>query len=123
MNTFIKTSGTIKLSDIRKILWENIYSDFFNMNSLINHIRSSFIPNTVDADFDFTNMTITLKSKGRPFDEKEDKKNLTDAYRKFVKDMYAKGIINNYAYNLCTPMIEHLFFVTFIDNHTMNIHL
>lgn len=68
-------------------------------------------------------MTITLKSKGRPFEKDEAKQSLTNAYREFVKDMYIKGVINNYNYNLCTPMIENLFFITFNDNSTMNIHL
>lgn len=123
MNTFIRTSGTVKLNDVRKILWESIYTNFSNMNSLVNHIRSTFIPHSIDTNFDFTNMTITLKSTGRPFDKEEAKQNLTNAYREFVKDMYTKGVINNYDYNLCTPMIENLFFITFTDNSTMNIHL
>lgn len=123
MNTFIRTSGTVQLNDVRKLLWESIYTNFSNMNSLVNHIRSTFIPHSIDTNFDFTNMTITLKSTGRPFDKEEAKQNLTNAYREFVKDMYTKGIINNYDYNLCTPMIENLFFITFTDNSTMNIHL
>lgn len=123
MNTFIRTSGTIQLNDVRKLLWENIYVNFSNMNSLINHIRSTFVSHSIDTDFDFTNMTITLKSTGRPFDEKEAKQNLINAYRKFVKDMYTKGVITNYSYNLCTPMIENLFFITFTDNNTISIHL
>ena len=123
MNTFIRTSGTVQLNDVRKLLWESIYTNFSNMNSLVNHIRSTFIPHSIDTNFDFTNMTITLKSTGRPFDKEEAKQNLTNAYREFVKDMYIKGVINNYDYNLCTPMIENLFFITFTDNSTMNIHL
>nr|DAW47772.1 MAG TPA: hypothetical protein [Caudoviricetes sp.] len=123
MNTFIRTSGTVQLNDVRKLLWESIYTNFSNMNSLVNHIRSTFIPHSIDTNFDFTNMTITLKSTGRPFDKEEAKQNLTNAYREFVKDMYTKGVINNYDYNLCTPMIENLFFITFTDNSTMNIHL
>lgn len=109
MNTFIRTSGTVQLNDVRKLLWESIYTNFSNMNSLVNHIRSTFIPHSIDTNFDFTNMTITLKSTGRPFDKEEAKQNLTNAYREFVKDMYTKGVINNYDYNLCTPMIENLF--------------
>ena len=123
MNTFIRTSGTVQLNNVRKLLWESIYTNFSNMNSLVNHIRSTFIPHSIDTNFDFTNMTITLKSTGRPFDKEEAKQNLTNAYREFVKDMYTKGVINNYDYNLCTPMIENLFFITFTDNSTMNIHL
>lgn len=123
MNTFIRTSGTVQLNDVRKLLWESIYTNFSNMNSLVNHIRSTFIPHSIDTNFDFANMTITLKSTGRPFDKEEAKQNLTNAYREFVKDMYTKGVINNYDYNLCTPMIENLFFITFTDNSTMNIHL
>lgn len=123
MNTFIRTSGTVQLNDVRKLLWESIYTNFSNMNSLVNHIRSTFIPHSIDTNFDFAKMTITLKSKGRPFDKDEAKQNLTNAYREFVKDMYIKGVISNYDYNLCTPMIENLFFITFTDNITMNIHL
>lgn len=123
MNTFIRTSGTVKLNDVRKILWESIYTNFSNMNSLVNHIRNTFLPYSIDTDFDFNSMTITLKSKGRPFERDEAKQSLTNAYREFVKDMYTKGVINNYDYNLCTPMIENLFFITFNDNSTMNIHL
>ena len=123
MNTFIRTSGTVQLNDVRKLLWESIYTNFSNMNSLVNHIRSTFIPHSIDTNFDFAKMTITLKSTGRPFDKEEAKQNLTNAYREFVKDMYTKGVINNYDYNLCTPMIENLFFITFTDNSTMNIHL
>lgn len=123
MNTFIRTSGTVQLNDVRKLLWESIYTNFSNMNSLVNHIRSTFIPHSIDTNFDFAKMTITLKSKGRPFDKDEAKQNLTNAYREFVKDMYIKGVISNYDYNLCTPMIENLFFITFTDNSTMNIHL
>ena len=123
MNTFIRTSGTVQLNDVRKLLWESIYTNFSNMNSLVNHIRSTFIPHSIDTNFDFTNMTITLKSTGRPFDKEEAKQNLTNAYREFVKDMYTKGVINNYDYNLCTLMIENLVFITFTDNSTMNIHL
>lgn len=123
MNTFIRTSGTVQLNDVRKLLWESIYTNFSNMNSLVNHIRSTFIPHSIDTNFDFAKMTITLKSKGRPFDKDEAKQNLTNAYREFVKDMYIKGVISNYDYNLCIPMIENLFFITFTDNSTMNIHL
>ena len=123
MNTFIRTSGTVRLNDVRKILWESIYTNFSNMNSLVNHIRNAFLPYSIDTDFDFNKMTITLKSKGRPFEKDEAKQSLTNAYREFVKDMYAKGVINNYNYNLCTPMIENLFFITFNDNSTINIHL
>lgn len=123
MNTFIRTSGTVQLNDVRKLLWESIYTSFSNMNSLINYIRSIFISHSIDTDFDFTNMTITLKSTGRPFDKEEAKQNLTNAYKEFVKDMYTKGIINSSDYNLCNPMIEKLFFITFTDSNTMSIHL
>lgn len=123
MNTFIRTSGTVQLNDVRKLLWESIYTNFSNMNSLINHIRDTFLPYIIDIDFNFNNMTITLKSKGRPFERDEAKQSLSNAYKEFVKDMYIKGIINNYDYSLCTPMVENLFFITFNDNSTMNIHL
>ena len=51
MNTFIRTSGTVQLNDVRKLLWESIYTNFSNMNSLINHIRDTFLPYIVKGVF------------------------------------------------------------------------
>lgn len=123
MNTFIRTSNTIQLNDVRKLLWESIYTNFSNMNLLMNHIKNNFMPNTIDIEFDFINMSITLKSKGRPLEKEETKQRLSNAYKKFVNDMYLKGTINNYEYNLCTPIIENLFFITLDHNNTIKVHL
>lgn len=122
MNNFIRTSGVDQINNIRRNLWESIYSNFSNMNSLTNHISNNFID--IDTvDFDFNEMSISIKSKDCPFEYDKAKSAITNAYKGFINDMFIKGSLNDSNYNKCINMIDNLFFITFNDHHNIKIHL
>lgn len=124
MTNFIRTSGVDQINSIRKLLWESIYTNFSNMQSLSNSINESFHPDSLDTvDFDFNDMSIYLKSKDRGFNYNEANLNMINAYKGFVKDMYNKGKFNKDIYNLCINNIDNLFFITFNNDNNMKVHL
>ena len=124
MNNFVRTSGVDGVNTIRKILWESVYTNFDNMNDLVQNIYKNFIPDTIIVDFDFNNkMSFTISSKGRPFDEDEVKIRISSAYKGFINDMHNKGSINIDDYNKCIDNIDNIFFITFNSKNNINIHL
>lgn len=123
MNNFVRTSGVDGINTIRETLWKSIYSNFDNMNDLIQKVRGNFIPNTIMVDFDFNKMSFTISSKGRPFDEDVVKIRMSNAYKAFINDMHNKGSINIDDYNKCIGNIDNMFFITFNNKNNINIHL
>lgn len=123
MNTFIRTSDTSRLNDIRRQLWESIYSDFSNMNTLMDYIKEYFPPNCIEVSFNFNDMTITIESNSRPLDKEEIEQGFTLSYTKFAGDMYAKGIIDTYEYLYIPRISKNLFFITFNNNGIAKVHL
>ena len=87
MTNFIRTSGVDQINSIRKLLWESIYTNFSNMQSLSNSINENFHPDSLDTvDFDFNDMSIYLKSRNGRFDYNEANLSMVNAYKGFVKD-------------------------------------
>ena len=124
MTNFIRTSGVDQINSIRKLLWESIYTNFSNMQSLSNSINENFHPDSLDTvDFDFNDMSIYLKSRNKGFDYNEANLSMVNAYKGFVKDMYNKGKCNKDVYNLCINNIDNLFFITFNNDNNMKVHL
>ena len=124
MTNFIRTSGVDQINSIRKLLWESIYTNFSNMQSLSNSINESFHPDSLDTvDFDFNDMSIYLKSKDRGFNYNEANLNMINAYKGFVKDMHNKGKFDKDVYNLCINNIDNLFFITFNNDNNIKVHL
>lgn len=124
MTNFIRTSGVDQINSIRKLLWESIYTNFSNMQSLSNSINENFHPDSLDTvDFDFNDMSIYLKSKDRGFNYNEANLSMVNAYKGFVKDMYNKGKFNKDVYNFCINNIDNLFFITFNNDNNMKVHL
>ena len=124
MTNFIRTSGVDQINSIRKLLWESIYTNFSNMQSLSNSINENFHPDSLDTvDFDFNDMSIYLKSRNGRFDYNEANLSMINAYKGFVKDMYNKGKFNKDVYNFCINNIDNLFFITFNNDNNMKVHL
>ena len=124
MTNFIRTSGVDQINSIRKLLWESIYTNFSDMQSLSNSINENFHPDSLDTvDFDFNDMSIYLKSKDRGFNYNEANLSMVNAYKGFVKDMYNKGKFNKDVYNFCINNIDNLFFITFNNDNNMKVHL
>ena len=124
MTNFIRTSGVDQINSIRKLLWESIYTNFSNMQSLSNSINENFYPDSLDTvDFDFNDMSIYLKSRNGRFDYNEANLSMVNAYKGFVKDMYNKGKFNKDVYNFCINNIDNLFFITFNNDNNMKVHL
>ena len=124
MTNFIRTSGVDQINSIRKLLWESIYTNFSNMQSLSNSINENFHPDSLDTvDFDFNDMSIYLKSRNKGFDYNEANLSMVNAYKGFVKDMYNKGKFNKDVYNFCINNIDNLFFITFNNDNNMKVHL
>lgn len=124
MTNFIRTSGVDQINSIRKLLWESIYTNFSNMQSLSNSINENFHPDSLDTvDFDFNDMSIYLKSRNGRFDYNEANLSMVNAYKGFVKDMYNKGKFNKDVYNFCINNIDNLFFITFNNDNNMKVHL
>ena len=124
MTNFIRTSGVDQINSIRKLLWESIYTNFSNMQSLSNSINENFYPDSLDTiDFDSNDMSIYLKSRNGRFDYNEANLSMVNAYKGFVKDMYNKGKFNKDVYNFCINNIDNLFFITFNNDNNMKVHL
>lgn len=125
MGTLIKESGIQNINKIRKDLWESIYSNFNNLNSLATHIRERFGVGTItNLDFNFQEMTISIETV-RPLSNIEINATMTMAYKDFIEDMYAhnKSIINKDNYDLCMKHSDMLFLLTFKSKNTAVIHL
>lgn len=125
MGTLIKDSGIQSINKIRKDLWESIYSNFNNLNSLATHIRERFGTGTItNLDFNFQEMTISIETD-RPLSNIEINATMTMAYKDFIEDMYMnnKSVINKENYNLCMKHSDMLFLLTFKSKNTAVIHL
>lgn len=123
MNNFVRTSNVCELNSIRTSIWNNVYSSFENLRSLMQHIYSNFIPNTIDIDIDFIKMSIALKSKTRPFDIDETNKQIINSYKAFISDMYSKGKLSIEEYNKCLNNIDNIFFITVKNSNEISINL
>lgn len=125
MGTLIKDSGIQSINKIRKDLWESIYSNFNNLNSLATHIRERFGTGTItNLDFNFQEMTISIETD-RPLSNIEINATMTMAYKDFIEDMYMhnKSVINKENYDLCMKHSDMLFLLTFKSKNTAVIHL
>jgi hypothetical protein len=124
MNSHIRNSGVSQINGLRKLLWEGIYSNIYNMQSFVNHIRQSFIPGTIgDVDFDFNKSIVNIRCNGRPFEYNDANDRISSAYKGFIQDMFITGKINQDDYNACINNTNMLYFVTFKDSHNLRIGL
>lgn len=123
MNKFIRTTGVVTINQLRKILWESVYSNVQNLESLINNLNDQFIPGTVEISFNFCDSTLKLKSISRAFDINEVIGKMELAYKGFISDMLNANRLPISAANECYNNINRLYLVTFINDYHVKIGL
>lgn len=124
MDNHVRTSDVSRMMELRKSLWEAIYTNSENMQLFTHYLYNNFILNTIECGaFDFTNNTLKIKSNGRPFEYNDINPRIGNAYVCFLKDMLAKNKINKEDYDMCIDNLNMLYFITFIDNNNICINL
>lgn len=123
MSSLIQNSSIQSLNRIRKDLWESIYSNFNNLNTLATAIKTNFPNDNIkNIDFNFEDMTINIEIEN-PLSNIEINAMMTMAYKDFIQNMFANGKIDKHDYDICIQRADMLFLLTFKSENSIVIHL
>lgn len=111
------------INRIRKELWESIYSNFNNLNTLATAIRTKFSADIIkNIDFKFEDMTIVIDIE-KPLSNIEINAMMTMAYKDFIQNMFTNNKISKPDYDICMQHPDMLFLLTFKSENSIVIHL
>ena len=106
----LRTSYISDINNVRRKLWETVYSNFESMNLLARCIYEAFNNTGIinRLDFKFENMKIGIDLL-RPSSNIEMNTILNIAFDNFVQAMYEAGNINESDYTICSGRTNMLF--------------
>lgn len=112
--TNIRNSSLSDINNIRKQLWESVYSKFENINKLIGYVKENFPYHSIEnLSFNFETMSIELEfDKSCIFTNIEINVYMTRAFISFINDLKKNNTLTDREYNMCIKKPDMLFLIT-----------
>lgn len=94
MNTFVRTSNVKTINQVRKYLWENVYSKFPNLDRLVKligeEIKNNYSINVECFQIDFQSMSMNIIFTQDIIYDNNLLACIHEGYRKYVQETVGK---------------------------------